>query len=257
MIGVCPQTSLPAQLRKEYLDLLPEPQELFVERQIAKGSVWSIRKDEQEIGYAVTDGGETLLELHLTACELRHLQEASDMLIQGSGIRRILAKSFDANLLFVALPRMRNIRTTGMLYRVVADAGFREDAAVKIRAANDDDMANLLDIGRDFFDGAAEVRSYRQSGGLLVYETGGGLLLGAGLLSQVVAGRDDIDIGMVVAPAHRRRGYGTYIVAHLKAHCLASRLRPICGCAVDNLASQRTLERAGFASRHKLMEFEL
>ena len=76
-------------------------------------------------------------------------------------------------------------------------------------------------------------------------------------MRQVVPGRDDIDIGMVVGPEHRHRGYGSYIVAHLKSLCLSNGWRPICGCSIDNLGSQRTLERAGFASSHNLVEFHL
>jgi predicted GNAT family acetyltransferase len=76
-------------------------------------------------------------------------------------------------------------------------------------------------------------------------------------MKRIVPGRDDLDIGMVVDPRRRRRGHGAYIVAHLKAHCLAKGWRPICCCAVDNPASQRTLERAGFASRDRLVEFGL
>jgi RimJ/RimL family protein N-acetyltransferase len=31
-------------------------------------------------------------------------------------------------------------------------------------------------------------------------------------------------------------------------------MRPVCGCAVENIGSRRTLERAGFLTRHRLLE---
>jgi GNAT superfamily N-acetyltransferase len=257
MIAVTRQLAPPSELRAQYLDSLPEPQELFVENLVAGGCCWSIRRDDSEIGYAVTDGGETLLELHLAETELRHLDEASKALIETCGVRRILAKSFDPTLLSMAFSRQRQVRTTGVLYRVVADPTFASNPRIGARAATGDDIAALLHLGAGFFDDAAEIGNYIGSGGLMIYETREGGALGAGVMKRVVAGRDAVDIGMVVHPEHRRRGYGTYIIAHLKARCLASGLRPICGCSVDNVASQRTLERAGFASRHRLVEFEM
>jgi GNAT superfamily N-acetyltransferase len=252
------QTDAPAAgLRAEYLDGLPQPQELFVENLVAKGTCWSIWRDEREIGYAVIHGGETLVELHVMTAELSRLAAAFEELAGVCGVRRILAKSFDPTLMFVALLRPRQIRTTGLLYRVIVDAGFAADPAIAVRAATVDDVGSLLRLGADFFDGPAEVEDYIASGALMIYEAGDGAALGAGVMKRIVPGRDDLDIGMVVDPRRRRRGHGVYIVAHLKAHCLAKGWRPICGCAVDNLASQRTLERAGFASRDRLVEFDL
>jgi GNAT superfamily N-acetyltransferase len=257
MITVKPIPAPPINLRVQYLDLLPEPQELFIENKVAKGSCWSICRDGREIGYAVIVGDETLVELHMDTIELRYLDEAFDVLAQHCGVRRILAKSFDANLLYVALPRAREMRITGMLYRVIADASFVEDSAIEAIPATHEDVTSLLELGDGFFDDRDEIESYVRSTGLIVYETRAGMRLGAGVMKRVVPGRDDIDIGMVVDAAHRHRGYGAYIVAHLKSYCLTKELRPICGCAIDNVGSQRALERAGFASRHQIVEFEL
>jgi len=236
---------------------LPQPQELFVENLVATGTCWSIRRDDEEIGYAVIHGAETLVELHVRTTELRCLAAAFEELASARGLRRILAKSFDPSLMFVALLRPRQVRTTGLLYRVIVDPDFAADAAIGVRAATLDDLAPLLRLGADFFDGPAEIEDYIAAGGLMIYEAGDGAPLGAGVMKPVVPGRDDVDIGMVVDRRRRRRGHGAYIIALLKAHCLARGWRPICGCAIDNLASQRTLERAGFASRHRLVEFEL
>jgi hypothetical protein len=119
---------------------LPEPQELFVEKLVAGGRCWSIRRDEREIGYAVIDGAGTLVELHVTPSELRWVAGAFAALDESCGARRILAKSFDATLMFVALRRPIEVRTTGLLYRVIADASFTADASIRVRAATRGDL---------------------------------------------------------------------------------------------------------------------
>ena len=56
------------------------------------------------------------------------------------------------------------------------------------------------------------------------------------------------DIYMEVAEAHRRRGYGSYLVQRLKRLCREMGCRPAARTSIDNVASRRTLERAGMLS---------
>jgi GNAT superfamily N-acetyltransferase len=53
------------------------------------------------------------------------------------------------------------------------------------------------------------------------------------------------DIHMEVAAPYRGRGYGAYLVQELKRICYEMDRVPAARCNVDNLASRRTLERAG------------
>ena len=53
------------------------------------------------------------------------------------------------------------------------------------------------------------------------------------------------DIYMEVASTRRREGFGSYLVQELKRLCYEMGYRPAARCRVDNLASRRTLERAG------------
>ena len=143
------------------------------------------------------------------------------------------------------------------MYRTITDGRLVGSSDIKPRAATHRDLQKLLQIGPDFFDGPDEVEDYINSDGLIMYESDGGTALGAGVMKPVVPGRTDIDIGMVVHPEHRLSGHGAHIISHLKSACLTQTLRPICGCSIDNVGSQKTLERAGFASRHRVLEFRL
>ena len=55
------------------------------------------------------------------------------------------------------------------------------------------------------------------------------------------------DLYMEVAPAHRRRGAGTYLVQELIARCYAAGLMPAARCALDNAGSRGTLVKAGLS----------
>ena len=55
------------------------------------------------------------------------------------------------------------------------------------------------------------------------------------------------DIYMDVAEPFRRRGIGSFLVQELKRVCYESGHVPAARCATGNIASQRTLQKAGFA----------
>ncbi len=54
------------------------------------------------------------------------------------------------------------------------------------------------------------------------------------------------DIYMEVEPSFRRRGLGSFLVQELKRVCYAGGHVPAARCNPDNVASQRTLQKAGF-----------
>ncbi len=54
------------------------------------------------------------------------------------------------------------------------------------------------------------------------------------------------DIYMGVAEPYRRRGYGSYLVQELKKVCYEAGRRPAARCNAANMASRKTLEKAGF-----------
>ncbi len=65
------------------------------------------------------------------------------------------------------------------------------------------------------------------------------------------------DLGMIVAEAMRRRGLGSYLLSLVKAHCYRQGARPICSCEAGNIASRKAVEKAGFASRHRVVQVSL
>jgi len=54
------------------------------------------------------------------------------------------------------------------------------------------------------------------------------------------------DIYMETAESHRRQGYGAYLVQEIKRVAYEAGKKPSARCNPDNVASRKTLERAGF-----------
>ncbi len=54
------------------------------------------------------------------------------------------------------------------------------------------------------------------------------------------------DVYMETSEAHRRKGYGSFLVQEIKRACYENGKKPAARCDPDNIASRKTLECAGF-----------
>jgi RimJ/RimL family protein N-acetyltransferase len=256
-IEITRRSEPPASMRQARLRRLEAAQELFIENLLGEGAIYVLSEDHREIGYAITDRADWLLEIHIEDKSLPLAEQALEVLMRTLGIRRILTQSFDPLAMFLGLARGAPAKTGGLLYRVIVDPGFEPRSDIIASAGRSEDVGALAALSDDFFHDRQHIHAYLAAEGLIAYRDMSGTLIGAGVLKAAIPGLKDVDIGMIVSQALRRRGYGVYIVRHLKAHCLSLDLHPVCGCAIENIASQRTLERAGFASVHRSVEFAL
>jgi GNAT superfamily N-acetyltransferase len=123
-----------------------------------------------------------------------------------------------------------NLRTESILFE---DAGATSHSppGAGFRPATADDAVVLRDLELDQRAGWAATLD--------------GAIAGAGgLLCHY--NRPYGDIYMAIAEPFRQRGLGSYLVQELKAECRKSGSVPAARCNVDNLASRRTLQKAGF-----------
>ena len=236
------------ELRNTYLDSLVAPQGLYVEHLVSSGKAWRLGN----FAYAVVSDG-TLVEFFVDPRETRRLVEIFDLAMSQTGATTVLCKSFDTQLMYVALSRPANITTIGFLFRHVADPHFKPRDDVSFVAGTTADAETIFGFNDDFFEDVQEIQDYADNGGLFLLKKDG-QIIGCGIGRPVIEARPDIDIGMLVAPKHRRHGYGSHIIAFLKDHYLQNGLRPICGCSVDNTGSRRALNNAGLVSEHRLLQ---
>lgn len=76
-----------------------------------------------------------------------------------------------------------------------------------------------------------------------VLELGGKVVANGGILTHY--NPPHADLFMEVAEPYRRRGFGSYLVQEMMRVCTGRGLVPCARCNPDNLASRRTLKRAG------------
>jgi GNAT superfamily N-acetyltransferase len=147
-----------------------------------------------------------------------------------------------------AQPTRFEVQTNCVLSNVMALTFGREIGTEKIVFRDDIRTAlppngarlarttSLEDIRR----GMAE----RQDGGEWTLEVDGATVASGGVLFHYNAPYGDVY--MDVAEPFRRRGFGSYLVQELKRACYELGAIPAARCSPDNVASRRSLQRAGF-----------
>jgi RimJ/RimL family protein N-acetyltransferase len=82
-------------------------------------------------------------------------------------------------------------------------------------------------------------------------------LIGCGMVIKTILDWDYCDLGVWVNPKHRGNSFGAQILMKLREFALKSNLKASCGCAIENVASQKTIEKSGFVSRYYLVKFKI
>ena len=243
-------------LREDYFEAIKLPQELFLEWIVAKGKCFKIIQRGESIGYVIISEDDRLVEFHLTGSHATKKEAIFSLILNYFGLKSACCKSFDSLLLTCCLTHCKSSKVAGSIFRDYTDTAFCEwDSSLSVRIADGTEIPFLSTFDSELF-GSLEELNYLVNNEMLYMFEQGERLVGCGYLIKVLPGKNVYDIGMWTNPDFRRQGYATKIIAYIKNHCLANKYIPICGCAVDNTASRKALERNGFISRHCLVEFD-
>lgn len=244
-------------LRDNYFEDIVLPQELYLEWLVAEGSYFRIYKEKEVIGYFIKSKDNELIEFYLISSMLYDKEDIFKQIIDRYAIKQAYCKSFDAVLLTCCHTFCKSSKLFGTIFRDYTNEVFMKvDQGIRIRPALESDIAQLLTYkGGELYETQEEL-NYMVSEQIISLFEKGGRLIGCSYLTQILPNRNYYDIGMWVNPDFRGKGYASMIVAHLKKYCFEHNYIPVCGCAADNIASRKTLEKNGFISKYSLIEFE-
>jgi RimJ/RimL family protein N-acetyltransferase len=138
--------------------------------------------------------------------------------------------------LCVRLPRLDDLEKVAPAFQdpaVGGEAGLPPLDAEGLKAFHDTEMRALVDSG--------------QLIPLLIEDTASGEILGGASIGHHEPTRQRIEIGYWLLESSRGRGIATRVARLLAEHVLANGIERVEAVArIENVASQRVLERAGF-----------
>ena len=196
---------------------------------------WLLRVDGAIAGYGSVGGYRetprtTVKEFHVLPLHRPSSFRLFDELLRASGATRIAVQTNDRQLTLMFHDRATEMRREKILFHdVVATTLSAQGASLQPprgwpHASDTPPTTNLSDDWRLEIDGAMVA-----SGGIMLHYN-----------------PPYADLYMEVDSGFRQRGYGSYLLQELKRVCYGMGRIPAARCDPSNLASRRTLERAGF-----------
>jgi GNAT superfamily N-acetyltransferase len=252
-----------SEARSRHRQTLVAPQDAYWETGIiAAAAHHEILIDGRPAGHCAVDKDGYLVQFFVEDASSPQTGAALDAALDALALKGAYAATNEPGYLSLCLDRQREVAVDTLLYfdhHSVPPVG-----AEKLRLATDEDLPGLVaiqetDVGGDLglmeqgFGGLAGfLRGMIADRALFVLEDGG-TIIGSGDFRQRATWPGTADLGVVVAPQHQGRGVGTEILCLLKQKAASTGLEPICSTTVDNLASQRMIEKAGMVARHRIL----
>lgn len=245
------------QYRKDYLNSLPEFQELFIELMLNDSNFYILQADTKEIGYAITNIENVLIEFHVLEKYLPDSHNIFKSVLADLSITDIYCKSFDSQLLSNCLLSSLPYSIIGVLYRNYVEPIVKLGPSIKMKKADlssvgllkqqDESIKELFETEDQFTDFIINENVFE------FYKNDE--FVGCGIVLKTNSNWNYCDLGVWVKPSERGKGIGSQIITNLREFAIKNNLIPSCGCGIENIASQKAIERSGFVSKYKLINF--
>lgn len=217
---------------------------------------WEINTGDELIGYACVDDEERLLQFYLVPFWIQDGAEILQQFLKHANVQKGLIGTNNPIALSIAMQMQKSV--------VVDTCLFTDHLSVEIpqiegvfRPFEKENIERLIGFYHQSMDGPEDwLRGYLgdllEKGEVFVLERENEIL-GACEVRKSASQTEVADIGMVVSPAHRRKGLGTFLLGKAKEVALSWDRKPICSCEKDNIGSLKSIQNNGFRSIHQML----
>ncbi len=240
--------------RNQYLDGLIEPQELFLELLCRKAGKYLITINKESAGYFMIAENNLLVEYYIIKKFIDGIDVIFSKIINNFSIERAYCKSFDHEMMSCCLGIQKSVKVIGALFRERRQLNNLSIDELKTRFADMNDFKHISQINEEVFEDNDEIKTTIANQSMIIFEYENETA-GFGIFQRNIEERPEFDIGMLVDKKFRGRGYGKYIINFMAEHCINNGWRPTCGCTIENIASRKSLESAGFIAKYRMIEF--
>ncbi len=244
--------------RSEYLKSLPEFQELFIELMINDSDCYIFQAENEKIGYAIRNFDNVLIEFYVTDKYISNSNELFKQVLKDLSIKNIYCKSFDSLLLSNCLLNGFSYSLLGILYRDYVEASIKRDPDIEMKKTDLSSVDLLLgqdESIKELFETKHQLIDFIQNENVFKFYKNEEFI-GCGMVIRTHSDWNYCDLGIWVNPLKRGNSFGSQIILNLREFAIKNNLKPSCGCAIENLASQKTIEKSGFVSRYKMINFK-
>ena len=226
---------------------------------IANSIVYLIKNKEEEIGYCCIDQDKSLNQLFLIDTHRYLINSVITELIKEEMMVSAQLSSIEPVLFNTCLQFSKSMEVNTLNYTFSSEQGKRvSNDILNLNKATTQDANRIRTFFKNeigFEDSFGYTDNLIQRGEIYVVEEDNEILAtGECRLSD--SQPKYADVGMVVKQNNRKKGLGTSVLSELVKVAYKNNRIPICSTTVDNIASQKAIERAGFYNSHTIFKIE-
>ncbi|MDD3944985.1 MAG: GNAT family N-acetyltransferase [Bacteroidales bacterium] len=245
------------EFRTDYLNSLPEFQELYIELMISTSGYYIFQADNKETGYAIRNKDGVLIEFYVMDKYIPESNMFFRQVLKDLSIKGIYCKSFDSLLISNCLLNTLPYSILGLLFRDYVEPWIKKDPDIEMKRADLSSVGFMLrqdDSIKELFETEEQLIDFIKNENVFEFYKNEELV-GCGMVIRTHPDWRFCDLGVWVKPSKRGNAIGSQIILNLKDFSIKNNLKPSCGCAIENKASQRTIEKSGFVSKYELIHF--
>lgn len=250
-----------ADFRRAYLASLAAPFDGMWEAFAATSRHREIRSARERAGYfCVNDDGQ-LLQFYVAPRFEAIAPELFAAVVARDEVQGAMVSTADHAFLALCLDLHERVRVHTRLYQDGhgGESALPDGAEASLEVVEREELETIAQLQRDSLDQdpgewllpyLENLVSRRELYALRHGEE----ILGTGEARVSESQPPFADLGVITMRRHRGRGVAPHILGRLKQLCYDRGLKPICSTTVENGAARRAIEKAGFVSRHRLLE---
>ena len=224
---------------------------------IAQSETYLIKIEDNTIGYCCIDADASLTQVYLEATHKYLMNGTIGNLITSKHINSAKLSSIEIVSFNACLTHSKSIESDTINYQFSNNLQQKNtEESIELRLAEHKDIATIQSFYNNeigFDDQFGYVKNLVQRKALYVAESSKSIIAtGECRLSETQS--KYADIGMAVKQTERKKGIGTKMLIALTQLALQKNRVPICSTTIDNKASQKAIENAGFYSSHLIFK---
>lgn len=254
-------------LKKAYLSELTAPMDGMWDVGFTNSAPhWAIRSDDRLAGYFVINDANLLLQFYVSPNFVGEAKAIFDKVLKLEGVVGAIVSTIDPHCISLCLDVQKKLVVHTFLYEYpVLDGNSSWEGSHpserSFRLAADSDLDRVVALQQKCLSGGNDLGDWLRSYSANLIDRGelfvlceGSNWLGLGECRKSDTQPGVADLGMMVDPTHRARGFAVEILSRLVRHAQLNELRPICSTTVENVGARKAIARAGFVSRHRILQ---
>lgn len=245
------------QMEKEWVNRLLSPQDGMWESFRKSSEYWVIKIKEVIIGYYNFHEEFGLIQFYLKS-ECENLgNKIFSQLIRQKAFDKAIVGTNNSQFYKTANSFFKEIKTHTYLFELEKEVALKEKQG-KFRLSELTDLERIVKFTNISINSPEEwTRIYTSD---LIEKKEHYILeldqeiVGISEVRKSISQNGIADIGVIVNPKFRRKGYGTYLLNKGKSIAIEYKLIPICSCEVNNIGSMKSIQKCGFKSNHQLLK---